>query len=291
MVSMVLESGSDTLDLASVEKTGQGVQLLRGVTGLGLPPVQQQYLEGAGDGGRRRGKRVLMRDIDLPLLVQGEDGDGLEQWLSRLATILEDDATLTWIDRNGNPWSTRVARVGGGDYTYGEDTVGEQGACDIRMVITVRAEDPYFTRKQVSTQTLAPAASKGLLTGSLSALQLTGSQALGTITLHNPGDVKAYPVWTIYGPGNNFKAVSPSGEVLWWQGSLSTGDVLTIDTRPGAGTAIDQTGTNRFDSFAAAPRMWAIPKGESEATVTMLDITPGVSKIVCSWQPRRWAVI
>jgi hypothetical protein len=69
--SLQLSNESDTLDLDYVLKQGRGIQVLTGVTGLGLAAKQVQWLEGAGDGATYRGRRVLARDIDLPLLISG----------------------------------------------------------------------------------------------------------------------------------------------------------------------------------------------------------------------------
>ena len=81
MPSLALENDTDALDLDYVFKYGRGIQALSGATGFGLPPVSIRWLEGAGDGALYRGRRVLPRDIDLPLLVVGLAGPrGCEVW-------------------------------------------------------------------------------------------------------------------------------------------------------------------------------------------------------------------
>jgi hypothetical protein len=108
------------------------------------------------------------------------------------------------------------------------------------------------------------------------------------MTLDNTGDAIAYPVWTVFGPGDTFKAISPTGETLFWNASLSAGQRLTIDTR--SGTVVDGTGTNRYASLAPAPRFWSLPPGTLTCTASLLNTTTA-SKIVCSWQARKWLVI
>lgn len=288
MPSLRLESATDSLALDSVMLNDEGVEALAGVTGLGLPPVSQQWLEGAGDGATPRGRRVLPRDIDIPIYVLGPDRQGLKDYLSRLAVMLSGKCTLYLVEDGGvEQWYTDVFHVGGGDYSYGIDTTGED---DLQTVITLRAGDPYWTSINQQSVTVGTSSSTGLLTGnSLATFTLSSSQALGSISLANDGDAPARPVWTIVGPGTNFVATSPTGEVLSWQGTLSAGQALTIDTA--TGLVVDNTGANRYSSLASRPRFWFIPGGTNIATVSMTGTTPGVSKITCAWRARKRAVI
>ena len=284
-VRLQLENSLDVLDLNENHETGTGVQALSGVTGLGLPPVSVQWLEGAGDGSMYRGKRVLARDIDIPLDIVGRDRAHLKEILSRLVIMLAGECTLRLIEDDGTEWSTKVTRVGGGAFTYGADTVGNT---DLQMVITLCAGDPYFTSnisisKRIGGDTTTP----GFLS-SLTAMPVASSQAIGDILLENTGDAKAYPLWEVYGPGNNFKAVSPLGEILHWTGTLAAGEVLILDSR--AGTVVDGTGANRYADLASAPRFWSIPPGTTSSEASLLGVDAN-SKIVCTWRPRKWMVV
>lgn len=151
MVALALESADDTLDLDYVLKYGRGIQVLSGVTGFGLPPVQVRWLEGAGDGAVYRGRRVLPRDIDLPLLVLGRDRSDLTELWSRLARALDGKCKLRLIEDDGTSWYCEVYRVGGGQYAYGVDTDGET---EIRTVITVRAGNPFWIAERASQKVI-----------------------------------------------------------------------------------------------------------------------------------------
>lgn len=278
MVKLVLKSNvtEDLLDLDSLlmkddpiynllPPETRGAQALAGVTGLGLPPVQVQWIEGAGDGSTFRGQRVLPRDIDLPLFFEASDRPALKELLSRLARMMTGECQLRIVEPDESYWFVNVRRVGGGTYVYGSDTIGET---DMSMVLTLRAGDPFWTSSSYSAPVIkASGAGRGLLNGPLTALKLKSGQAFGDILMENRGDAPAYPVWEITGPGANFKAVSPTGEVLQWNGTLLSGVKLTIDTK--TGKVFDSTGANRFASMAPAPRMWKIPPGTTTAKVTI----------------------
>ncbi|PCG86352.1 phage tail protein [Streptomyces sp. WZ.A104] len=282
MTQLRLETARDVLDLNGVADSGYGFQATAGLTGFGLPAVSAQWLEGAGDGARWRGQRVLSRDIDIPLDIVGHDRSHLRELVSRLARAVADEMSLVIIDDEEVRWSTAVYRIGGGDI----DLAGTQH--DVQTVITVRAADPYFTASTVSTQTVGGDQGAASLLSSLAAVPLAASQAIGEITLENSGDAPAYPVWEVHGPGSNLEVVSPTGEALTWNGRLLAGERLIVDTRQG--TVTDHAGANRYTDVGTAPRFWTVPAGTTTATVRLLDTT-AASKVVCSWRPRKWMVI
>ncbi|AGM12118.1 minor tail protein [Streptomyces phage Godpower] len=285
MAKLRLENSLDTLDLDQVETSGYGVQALTGVSGLGLPPVAVQWIEGAGDGAVYRRSRTLARDIDIPLDIVGRNRRDLKDHLSRLSLMLAGPCTLRMIEDDGTDWSTQVVRVGGGEYTYGVDSIG---TTDLQTVVTFRAGDPYWTSSVISSKQVGGDLTASPFVSSFGSMPVAASQAIGTILLENTGDAVAYPVWEVFGPGNNFKAVSPSGEMLHWTGSLAAGQRLIVDTK--RGTVVDGTGANRYSELAAAPRFWAVEPGTSTAEASLLDVT-NASRIVCSWRPRKWMVI
>ncbi|OII68327.1 phage tail protein [Streptomyces sp. CC77] len=261
--------------------TGFGYQATAGATGFGLPAVSAQWLEGAGDGSRFRGQRVLSRDLDMPLDIVGRDRAHLSALISRLARAVAQECSLVLVDDEGVRWSTPVYRTGGGEIEL-------VGTSDVQTVLSFRAPDPYFTASAVSTQRVGGDPGTTPFLSSLVKMPLAASQAIGEIQLDNVGDVPAYPVWEIYGPGRDLTVISPTGETLRWAGSLSSTEKLTVDTRNG--TVKDGKGANRYALLDAAPRFWTVPPGISTATVRLLDTT-AASRILCSWRPRRWMVI
>ncbi|MEU0344244.1 phage tail family protein [Streptomyces bobili] len=284
MPKLLLSSETDTLDLNEIMDKGLGYQAKTGVTGFGLPPVSVQWLEGAGDGATFRRRRVLTRDIDIPLEILARDRQHLQELTDRLALALAGRCTLTLLDDDGTRWTTDVYRTGGGEYAYGADTTGER---EFQTVITFRSPDPYWTSSEAQIRYIGGETAGAFLTN-LVKVEISASQAIGEIQLDNRGNADAYPIWEITGPGTKFLAVSPSGERLAWTGTLGTNQRLIIDTRKG--TVVDQAGTNRYAELEEAPRFWTVKPGLSTATAQLEDISTA-SKITCSWRPRKWMVI
>lgn len=285
MPKLLLSSGTDTLDLNEIDEKGLGYQAKTGVTGFGLPPVSVQWLEGAGDGATFRRRRVLTRDIDIPLEILARNRRHLQELTDRLALALASRCTLTLLDDDGTRWTTEVYRTGGGEYAYGADTNGER---EFQTVLTFRSPDPYWTSSEAQHRYVGGDTGTASFLSSMASVPVSASQAIGEIQLDNSGNADAYPTWEITGPGRNFLAISPAGERLSWTGRLLAGERLIIDTRKG--TVVDQAGRNRYDELAAAPRLWTIKPGLSTATAQLEDIS-AASKIACSWRPRKWMVV
>ncbi|MEV3858483.1 phage tail family protein [Streptomyces sp. NPDC050095] len=283
MVKLELSTASDRINLSGLETDGVGYQALAGATGLGLPQLSVQWLEGAGDGAAYRGRRVLPRDIDLPMDIVGRDRGHLSDLITRLARVLatENGLTLTCIDSAGGRWSTPVAWTGGGEI---DPSSGDR---DAQTTITLRSSTPYFLAEAPQTVRIGGATASPFLS-QLTAMPLAASQAIGSVELTNDGDTLAYPVFQVYGPGDNFKAIGPNGETLHYTGAITSTGSITIDM--GTGVVRDGSGANVYRYLATAPRFWSVPPGTSTISVSLLNTTTA-SRIVVSWRPRKWVVI
>lgn len=299
MPKLRLESSTDAFDLDGVFGSGYGVVALDGVNGVGLPTVNTQWIEGAGDGAVWRGERVLARDVDLPLYIVAADRSTLRATTTRLARMLAGPMTFRFTEDDGTSWTLDVRRNGGGQMVLGTDT--NRAVTEATTVVSLRAGDPFWTSSVVQRALISAVTGRGLLSydpdgtgplarggSSLSFLRVSASQTIGNFTMSNDGDAPAYPKWTITGPGSNLVITSSTGESFAWNGTLATTDTLIVDTR--AATVVDQTGASRYASLGPAPRLWRVQPGSTTANVAMTGSTSATT-IVVEWQPRRWTVV
>jgi hypothetical protein len=284
--ALSLESGATVLSLE-----GPQVAALTGAQGFGMPDVDVRWHDGAGDGSTYRSSRQRRRVLTLPLLARGKDADDTMESLSLVARILDPatGASRLRLDMgDGDSYWTDVVRTGGGDYVFGKDTNGSSWAA---TKVTLEAGDSFWTRERASTQTVKAAGlGRGLLQGvfSLTKLRLSSGQAMGSVSMENPGDAPAFPVTVVNGPGTALILTSPTGETLTWTGLLVAGQVRVIDHA--AGTIVDASGANKYAELGAAPRFWAVPQGVQTATVNLAGADAN-SAVTISWRPRRWLVL
>lgn len=221
--------------------------------------------------------------MDIRLHIKGTTREEFRLHCDELATMLGDSCRLFVVDGRESEWHTDIQQVGGGDFSWGDDTEGETA---LTTVVTVRSGDPYFSSSTLYKKRVSSAGNKGLLVGSLQQLQVTDGQGIGVIYINNPGDAPSYPVWVVHGPGDHFQATSPSGETLYWDGTLTSSETLTIDTSKG--TAIDGHGFNRYGDFGTRPRFWALPAGNTQPTVIVNGVGPSTYVECQFYARRRW---
>lgn len=274
-VSIRLENNGDVLEITNYLPVGYLKEI--GAKGFGVAPTVLSIKEGAGPGGRWRNTRRSIRDITLPIIIFGAGHQDIEDKMRRLIRILNDDASTAVLIveyENGTEYEIEVHFASGADPQYGSDTNGKDWA---RWPLTLRAPKPYWVSREAVTYSLGPAiAGRGLLPR-LSNLKLSSSQAIGSLTVENNGDVPAFPVWVVYGPGYNFSATLPDGSGFIYEGTLLTGETVTIDCV--AKTVVDGTGANKYMNLAPSPKLFSIPQGTAEVDVLLEGATAGVSKV------------
>jgi hypothetical protein len=283
---LALANASDYLPLNMIDVNGVGLEAGPGVAGLGMPPVATQWIEGAGDGALYRGRRVLSRDIDIPIQIWAPDRAGLESWMSRLYMMLAEPCDVRWVLETGEYWSVRAAFTGDSGYTTGRDTNGDDY---LKIIVTLRAGDPLWKYSKANHVAASIDLSRGLLDGnSLTKLRVAPSQLQAEVTAAVDGDAPTWPVWEITGPLNTLTVVASDTAWFEWGGTLAAGQTLTVD--PFARTVVDGTGANRYGQLAAGPRFFPLAPGSNRVLLGGNAIDTGTS-VVCRWWPRRWAVV
>jgi hypothetical protein len=111
------------------------------------------------------------------------------------------------------------------------------------------------------------------------------------LTIVNPGDIEAWPIWQLHGPIKSFALTSPSGDSVKApapsDGSdlVATGRMLTIDTRPGKKTVADNLGNNFWGKLDTNPRFWSVEPGETEVSVSVVTGSASAA-VALSFYPR-----
>ena len=226
--------GGGILDL--LDPAVDGLMLVQdGVRGLSMPPVQRwSSVSPALDGSRWRGHRVQEREVFWPLLVWSDAGT--EAWVerdTRLWNTFRPDEVGTWTVATAQ-YGYRALRcrwVDDGDHSFGRDPLRTGWTVyGIRLV----AEQPYW---EGETQTVSwdnePA--EPFFPGP--PFTISGSNSMDDAFLDNPGDVAAWPVWTVWGPCSSAE-IGVGGRKITIPFAVADDETLVIDTRPDAQTAI-----------------------------------------------------
>ncbi|MEU3436728.1 phage tail family protein [Streptomyces sp. NPDC006863] len=254
------------------------LMLQPGATGLDLPPYSVHMDESPNlDGAMVRGARASARQVLLPIFVYGIDRKTLRQFKAKLAGALNPRlgySVLTFIEQGGEPRRLKCYYVGGME---GSEAADSSGFSWVSYGIQLTAADPYFYGDIAVAASWSFGTDQPFLGSPFLPLTLAkGTASNGTLTIENPGDIEAWPIWEITGPLKRFKFTGPDGAsfgIPTQPGSidaLPAGRTLTVDCRPGYKTVSDNTGRIYFPLLSANPSLWSVPPGTSTAQADLL---------------------
>ncbi len=224
------------------------------------------------------------RNVDIPMAVVDDNLAALEDRLSDLAAKFDPsngDGKLR-VTRGSN---TRELHC---RYRGGFEAVVITGGL-ARLVLGLKAFVPYWyaISPVVDTWTLSTPTGYFL---PMPPLRVTSSAIFADITVSNGGDVEAWPVWTISGPGSVIVIENlTTDKKIDLPVTLSTGESVAIDTRHDAKTVTKNDGTNLFSSLTDESALWPLQKGNNSVRVTMNGADAN-SSVALNYYPRYLSV-
>ena len=216
----------------------------------------------------------------LPLWVFGAAGQG---WIdldrSFVATMRPDlPGMLTVVHPSGESRSLTCRFSAGGDEPLDLDPAQVGWALH---EVHLAANDPYWSGAPVSRSWSSSVAVDFIGVGGAPPFHISPSNTLASASVSNPGDVDAWPVWTVTGPVTSVD-LGVGTRLVEVPSGVADGDVLTIDTRPTAQTATLQDGTNAVPDLGA----WdPAPIGPGES-VSLSIAMVGAGSVAVSFTPK-----
>jgi hypothetical protein len=265
--------------------------MAEGVSGLGAAAIEITVDERSRGGGRVRHVQPGSRTIVWPLYVQGDTHTEFIQTWRAVTKAFTQTTQL-------GPGQLEIARPDGSArrvdayYQAGIDTSGKQGygiTSDF-FVLSLLCEDPYW--RDAQPQRLHREFSAGV--DYLSPYpSVSSSQVLGATTLVNPGDVEAWPQWTMTGPASLLTAtrqdtgdafsLNPSATAIG-HGNLTAGQYVTVDTDPPRVRYMDGTNWSGALNWPGAV-LWSVPPGQTDVTFDLTGAAAG-SAVDMTFYPR-----
>lgn len=145
---------------------------------------------------------------------------------------------------------------------------------DQRLVLAFKAYEPYWKATSDIVQDFTVGGSPATFFPFFP-LRLTASEIAVDATVTNTGDVEAWPVWTITGPGSSIvlRNLTTGRDVTISGFTLGAGETLTIDTRPGYKTVARNDGANLWPYVATASSLWSLAEGSNSVRMEMATTT------------------
>lgn len=256
-----------------------------GLRGFGIPSPILRIDPSASNGGTFRYSKRDVREIDLPVTIIADSESNLQTKLRRLANILQGKATLQATLEDGTNWYLNTYYAGGGETTFG--ATANTTFCQWDIIL--RAPQPFWqSDNPFEASIIQDSSTRGLLAGtspkSLAFLRVKTSQAFGSVSIFNDGDVDAPATWVINGPSTLLTIQRSDGVGFTYTTSMSSSDTLYIDCE--AGTVVDQNGVNKYAGLGAAPKLFSLPPGINYITITVSGAS-SATKVRGTFMPRR----
>lgn len=268
----------------------EGMEVTEGVTGRGIPPIRRVRHNVAGQPGS-----VLddvkhdMRTLQVPVLLQASNESDRTALIRDWSHRFDPERGPSILDLVAADSTERLLTA---SYASGLEVVedasnrfpGTQAA-----VLTFESDDPYFydTVQQSESFGSSGTSTPWFLdpTKSILPVSLSSSAILGSATVATASDVEVWPIWTVIGPGSELVIRNnTSGRQFLWGGTLTAGQQLIIDTRPGVKTLLSDTDVNLFGGLTAWD-LWPLLAGDNDLEVTMAG-TDLSSEIDLAWTDR-----
>lgn len=208
-----------------------------GASGFHMPPFERQTsISPAIAGSRYKGTRTAERPVDWNVLVWSDANS--QEWLERdagFAKTLWPDKTGVWehTDPEGRSRFLRL-RCDGGDLTSierGDPHLQGWSLYQLQFV----AEEPHWYGEEIVRSWSSPAPVDFFGTTGGPPFNISASSTIATATIDNPGDVAAWPTWTLKGPLTSI-SIEVNGGGLGLP-NLAAGQTLVINTDPRVATA------------------------------------------------------
>jgi hypothetical protein len=232
---MTWESWDGTLwDIAS---GAEGVALMPGVRGLNMPPMRRHVQTSpAVHGSRRTGWIANEREVFWPTLVYREadqydwaklDGDF---W-----TSMHPDRPGIWSVTDPSGATRKLTCVYDNDSNHSTDILPSIQKWE-RYGIYLAAEQPFWVGATIKRGWSGSGGTSFFGSGAPSFNISTASSA-STATISNPGDLDAWPRWTIVGPSTTTTIGIP-GRIISVPFNIPAGKALVVDTDPSKQTVL-----------------------------------------------------
>jgi len=153
-----------------------------------------------------------------------------------------------------------------------------------RAALKFYAPDPWWLGDQ---QTISVGLGVGSNFFPMPPVSLAPSSVQGQFKVDlSDSDSPAFPVWTIIGPGSSLVLTNnTTGHSLTVNQSLTAGQSLVIDTRPGSQSVRLGDGTNVMTAVSGYPDLWSLAETVNTVTAALAGATTA-SRITATYQPR-----
>ena len=157
-----------------------------------------------------------------------------------------------------------------------------------KAALQFRAFDPYWQDANLSVFEFTIGEVKNFFP--FFPIRLTSSEVFANTSVTNLGDVQTWPVWEIFGPGENPNIINETtSRRIELPITLAAGESIRIDTRPGIKSIRHSNGDNLFPILTNVSSLWPLAAGQNAIRIEMTDAVD-TSKVLLTYRTRYLTV-
>lgn len=235
-----------------------------------------------GDGSRLRAVRHETRDFSLPVWVEAPDQGSLRTAVRSLVSALNPkrgDGIIRVTTPVGDQREI-VCRVVTG--LEGVERIGDtSGVWAQAFPLVFRSHNPYW--RDISDIGATYTVGTPSTFFPFFPIRLSNAQVFTDAAPDNIGDVDAWPVWTLTGPGSTIYLRNlTTGYLLNLDTVLGVGETAVIDTK--AKTVTGGSGANLFADLSNDSYLWPLEPGVNSVRIEMAGAT-AASSVTLAFRP------
>lgn len=278
-------------DGASLTISGPGITTYAvemPASGRYMPKIRTQSDGVPGQpGGRWRRSDHDVRDFVLPLAVAGTSEANLRALLRDLMYRMDPtrgQGRIRVTSPAGDQREITCLYAAGLEGDEKEESTGLQFQS---FPLAMTAYDPYWYDVSPTSETFTTSAVAVFFP--IFPLRLTASQLVVDDSVTNAGDVDAWPVWTITGPGSSIKLtnLTTSQSIYFPSLTLGNDETITVDTRPNIKSVLLGDGTNMYPYLDSSSFLWALRRGGNAIRLEMTGADYTSTSLTISFY-QRW---
>jgi hypothetical protein len=216
----------------------EGVALMNGVRGLNMPEVTRHtQTSPAVHGSRRTGWIANEREVFWPVLVYKPIGDpNWHELDSKFWRSMHPDKPGTWTVTDPDGRTRKLSCVYKGDSGHVTDVLPSVTGWE-KYGIYLAAEQPFWTG-EVIRRGWSASSSLNFFTGNGDGKKyIASASSTSKANITNPGDLDAWPKWTVIGPSTSTTIGIP-GRTITIPFNIPAGKAVEIDTNPAKQTIL-----------------------------------------------------
>lgn len=265
-----------------------GFRVTKGASGLWVPPIQLSTDDTPlVDGVFVTDVYAPPRTIVLPVLILATDRTIFRARARALVDAMSfgRECALELRQPDGQRRRITAWYNGGLEGLEDRDTGGETW---YRCAVRILCPDPYwFDPEPVVLSWEFAGAPVPFLGDPFLPIELTPGEILGATTVTNPGDVDAYPEWTVTPPADEVTLTDDDNDrSLTISATVPPGETLHIVTRTRFTDVRLSDGTDYWGEITGSnPSFWPLEPGTTNITLSLTGAAAG-SKVEAMFHPR-----